>query len=290
MLANTTRKGFHTGLSNHRHAYLSEIGHLFADHLQHIKKGKVIIIKAFPFVTSVTIGLSTYFIGMAIYLFELTTDFDARFHVENVLTMHRLSLFTWLTLVSVATWLAIRFLARERELRHQAETLSCTDNLTGIYNRGYFFKALDLELKRSQRYGGKFALMMIEVDDFKSYNDTFGHLAGDKALRAVARAIRMTLRETDVVARYGGDEFVVIAIETSREGMLKLANRIRLAVFQTVHVTISIGISYFADGDIPADALVEAADVAMYVAKNKGKDRVVEAAPIIHQAEYLQVS
>src|SRR5437764_2539763 len=130
-----------------------------------------------------------------------------------------------------------------------------TDYLTGLKTRGYFEQQLDLEFKRSERRRQKFALLMIDIDHFKSLNDTFGHHAGDQVLRDVASILMKDMREVDTVARYGGEEFVMILPETTETGATYVAQRLRRAVEQAKffagspqsiqHLTISIGIAVF---------------------------------------------
>lgn len=165
-------------------------------------------------------------------------------------------------------------------LREQA----VTDSLTGLFNRRYLETRLREESGRARRHGAAFALLMIDIDNFKPYNDREGHPAGDALLTAIARVIKTAARDTDLVSRYGGDEFAVVSPETSVPEARQLAERIRAAVAANAFdlpglpraggLTLSIGVAGFpADGDDP-DALVRAADSALYRAKAAGKNRV----------------
>jgi diguanylate cyclase (GGDEF)-like protein len=159
-----------------------------------------------------------------------------------------------------------------------------TDFLTGLRTRGYFEQQLDLEIKRSERRRQKFALVMIDIDYFKQLNDTFGHHAGDQVLREVAAMLVKDMREVDTVARYGGDEFVIILPETTETAAMYVAERLRRAVDQSKflagsprsiqRLTLSIGLAvYDQDAQFKRD-LIEAADAALYAAKQE-RNRVV---------------
>ena len=167
-----------------------------------------------------------------------------------------------------------------RRARDAAIRLSTTDSLTGLFNRSFFFTALDRELARADRSGRAFCLVMLDLDDLKAINDRGGHHAGDQVLRHVADVIRSRIRKIDVAARYGGDEFVALLPETDPTGGWVFAEKIRLTIEEQGMPghdrgpTISIGVvSYPADGRT-ADALVVSADRAMYASKRGGKNRV----------------
>ena len=171
-------------------------------------------------------------------------------------------------------------------LHAELERLSVTDRLTDLYNHGYFQQRLDEEFKRSARFGHAMSLIMLDLDDFKAFNDTFGHPRGDVLLRAVSAVIKDNLRTMDVAARYGGEEFVVVLPETDTAGALLVAERIRAGV-EALHVegsqsapvlkTVSVGVATFPDHAASALRLLESADAAMYSAKRAGKNRVASA-------------
>jgi diguanylate cyclase (GGDEF)-like protein len=179
---------------------------------------------------------------------------------------------------------------RERRLMDHAESLrarSYVDGLTGIANRRYFDVALDRELRRAQRLGGQLALLLVDIDSFKAYNDHFGHQQGDTCLTTVAQALASRLkRPADVAARYGGEEFAAILPDTSLDQAALLANAIRehVASLALAHapgahwpmVTLSIGVAAFDPERLKEPgALIEAADKALYAAKHGGRNRVV---------------
>jgi len=162
--------------------------------------------------------------------------------------------------------------------------MAVTDGLTGLYNHREFYQSLRRELERARRYRHTLSLLMIDVDDFKMFNDRFGHPAGDIALRNIAELIRKCARTTDIIARYGGEEFAVILPESTPVGSLMVAERIKLEVAghnfiqnatNSVHLTVSIGIYSSENGEISEDHIVSLADEASYIAKTSGKNRVV---------------
>jgi diguanylate cyclase (GGDEF)-like protein len=162
------------------------------------------------------------------------------------------------------------------------------DPLTGLYNRRLMEDRLGSELAGALRHGRLVSVLMVDIDHFKAVNDTRGHLAGDEALRMVANTLRATIRKEDFVARFGGEEFVVIARETGLDGATLLGERIRYAVErsrcvwqdQEIAVTVSVGVTVskasgrFLPGETERE-LVEAADRALYRAKQEGRNRVV---------------
>jgi two-component system, cell cycle response regulator len=161
--------------------------------------------------------------------------------------------------------------------------LSTHDSLTGLVNYRELHRLLTDEAERSRRYGRPFSLLMLDVDHFKGINDTYGHLAGDKALRALAALIRGEVRPTDVGARYGGEEFVLVLPETAGPGAMTLAERLRARVAghalavtaeHTISMTVSIGVASYPDGANSVQKLLSAADQALYAAKSAGRNRV----------------
>ncbi len=166
----------------------------------------------------------------------------------------------------------------------QQQRRATIDSLTGFFLRDYFFRRLEEEQRRARRYGGNFALLMLDLDSFKSINDSHGHLAGDRYLRSAAAAIRAQLRSADMPCRYGGDEFSLLLPETDLEGARTIAERIREAVGRLeieaegalLRSTVSIGLAAFPEHSIDEGKdLLRRADEALYRAKRAGRDRVV---------------
>lgn len=152
------------------------------------------------------------------------------------------------------------------------------DGLTGLYNHSFFKEQLIIEMKRIRRDGQMLSLLMLDLDDFKTYNDTFGHLAGDKLLKEVARCIRENVRDSDTSYRYGGEEFAVILPKTDCVGAQLVAEKIRLGIKdlssgEGTRISVSIGVSALEDEDLHDLPLIDRADIALYYAKFMGKDR-----------------
>jgi diguanylate cyclase (GGDEF)-like protein len=170
-------------------------------------------------------------------------------------------------------------------LYQKVKQLSTTDELTRIFNRRQLADALTYEMDRSRRYQRPLSTVMCDLDHFKSFNDNYGHLAGDKLLREIARLIKATSRDVDIVARYGGEEFVVVLPETPKDNAIIYAERVRKAVerfgigckhyFPKVTVSISIGVGGFEPAqDKTMDDLIGKADKALYAAKQRGRNMV----------------
>lgn len=158
------------------------------------------------------------------------------------------------------------------------EQLSVTDALTGLLNRRYLEERLTEEVRRSNRYGFPMSFMMIDVDEFKSYNDTFSHPEGDKALKLVAQYLKETLRGADIAARYGGEEFSILLPQTTADEAAIIAERVRASVdaaqFPNRKVTVSIGVASCSQIVCSPPEIVKAADKALYEAKRMGRNNV----------------
>ena len=170
----------------------------------------------------------------------------------------------------------------------RAEALSVTDDLTRLYNARYLNIALRRETRLAHRAGRPLSLLFIDLDGFKSINDSHGHLAGSRALVEAGTVVRLSTRETDIVARFGGDEFALVLPDTGAQGALAVAERIRERVARhrflaaeglDIHLTASIGVATFPDMASTPDELVQAADAAMYRVKDCGKNGIQSAAP-----------
>jgi diguanylate cyclase (GGDEF)-like protein len=174
--------------------------------------------------------------------------------------------------------------AEWQEKANQFQLMSITDPLTGMLNRRYLIERLAEELKRSKRQEYPMSFMMIDIDDFKLYNDRNGHQAGDLALEMTAQCLKSALRSADVASRYGGEEFCILLPQTSLEEGISIAERIRRRITRVrfphgksqplASVTVSIGVSAFGPGLETPQTIIEAADRALYLAKSRGKNRV----------------
>jgi diguanylate cyclase (GGDEF)-like protein len=175
-------------------------------------------------------------------------------------------------------------IALDNALRVQrAEALSVTDDLTQLYNSRYLSQVLRRETKRASRSGRPLSLLFIDLDGFKSINDTHGHLYGSRALVEAAGLIRQSARETDVVARFGGDEFALILPDTGSEGAAAVGERVRDRVNAhrflqgdglSIHLTVSVGVATLPDVAASTEGLIQAADEAMYHVKEHGKNGI----------------
>jgi diguanylate cyclase (GGDEF)-like protein len=170
---------------------------------------------------------------------------------------------------------------RERDSQSELEKLSLTDSLTGLYNRRHLMGTLASEVQRSRRLRRAFSVLLADVDRFKQYNDTHGHLAGDAALVKIAEVFRKTTRQVDCVARYGGEEFVVMLLEANMATAALVAERIRARVAEhdlgEGKLTLSVGVAEYPDGGDTPEELIATADAAMYKAKSAGRNQVVVA-------------
>ena len=162
---------------------------------------------------------------------------------------------------------------------------SLTDPLTGLGNRKYFDRMIEMEVQNAQAAGEPLSLLMFDIDHFKSFNDSYGHLTGDQVLRLVGLSLKQTIKGRDITARYGGEEFAVVLPNTALRQALTVADHIRRAVMAKElkkkstgeilgRVTISVGVSMLKPGD-DTDSLIERADACLYAAKRNGRNRVV---------------
>ncbi len=165
----------------------------------------------------------------------------------------------------------------------EATHLARTDYLTQVFNRRSFFETAEKELRRAQRFDLALSVLVLDIDDFKAINDTYGHSAGDEVLKDLARMCGATLREFDTLARYGGEEFVALLPGTTEDQAGKVAERIRKIVAESplggfaqgMGITVSIGVAGMSAKECSVDTLIDHADEALLEAKKKGKDRVV---------------
>ncbi|HPN72441.1 MAG TPA: GGDEF domain-containing protein [Candidatus Omnitrophota bacterium] len=187
--------------------------------------------------------------------------------------------------------------ARISEEKRKAEYHAVHDGLTGLYTHKYFKQHLERELSRSRRYKSPVSLIMCDIDNFKKFNDSYGHLAGDKALKSVAGIILSNVRSSDIVARYGGEEFAILLVESGLEEAQSVARRLKSLTDETVEiasrikgqierktipvdhttvrVTMSMGIScYDGEKDCSPEDLIRSADTALYRSKDAGRNRI----------------
>jgi diguanylate cyclase (GGDEF)-like protein len=168
-------------------------------------------------------------------------------------------------------------------LREKLRLESIHDSLTGLYNRRYMDKCLQTEISRSKRHNFNFGVLLFDIDHFKNLNDTYGHEAGDVVLRKLSDYLQQNVRSEDVLCRYGGEEFLIILPDISKNDLQKISERIQKEIKKNIQVeyenhklciTVSVGAANFPDNGQAATELLKAADEALYRAKDQGRDQV----------------
>lgn len=193
------------------------------------------------------------------------------------------------SLASIASQIAVAY--DRSQLYMRTKELAVRDELTGIYNRRHFLQMLELELKRAERYKRHISVLMIDVDHFKKFNDSYGHMRGDELLKQLTALLKKNLREVDVLARYGGEEFVVMLTDTGLSDGINVASKLKELVKMNLRlephsvafagpdappsqITISVGVSAYPECATTPEELLNSSDMALYMAKRKGRDRV----------------
>jgi len=231
----------------------------------------VIPIALVTWYTSRQLGLVTSFASCAVWL------------VADLATGHSYSSIfipIWNTLIRLAFFVLITLLLSETRIASVREKeLARLDFLTGAANSRLFYELTQMEIDRFQRYGHPFTLAYVDIDDFKSINDQFGHLTGDQILRTVVNSAKRNIRKTDVVARLGGDEFAMLLPETNQESALVVLTRIQRNLLEEIQqgswpITLSIGAITCSSVPQSADELVRMADELMYSVKRDGKNAI----------------
>ena len=230
----------------------------------------------------VMLSTSTLFASLSTILFGIAYLFISYYLME----LYNLWIPVVMPVISIMAAFALSFLAKyllkARDFEYQYK-LATIDGLTELYNHRYFQDTLRKQIDIARRYNQAFSLIIIDIDFFKKFNDTYGHQAGDAVLRQVAKILKNNSRATDYVCRYGGEEMTIILPNTSAEDALFNANRICKAVAETpfhltpvdkVNVTISLGVSTFPDNAQTPQDLIEWADKGLYYAKEHGRNQV----------------
>lgn len=177
----------------------------------------------------------------------------------------------------------IRDISEKSRLLEELLIASQEDPLTQLYNRRHFTKSLQAELSRLKRFNRAFVLIMIDIDFFKAFNDDYGHECGDQVLTQIAQLLKLNLRDTDLISRWGGEEFLVLLPETDLEHGLQIAEKLRSKVEtenfiyknQKLNITISLGVKYCTNTKLTIDTYIDYADKALYKAKTQGRNKVV---------------
>lgn len=230
--------------------------------------------------TLLLVALTTSFLlyfDYSIYSLELFSWTRSDEIMEKVIMLYTLLLVSYLT-ITISTHI--------HATKEEIKLLSERDDLTDLWNMRAFIRALEHEFMRAQRYNRIFCLMMVDADDLKMVNDKFGHLWGDKFICLVADILRREARSTDIIARYGGDEFVLMLPETDVKSACDFAERVRTCVEQATLITddgtkitssISVGVACYPQHCQDLDSLIEMSDHAMYLSKRQGKNQVTIA-------------
>jgi diguanylate cyclase (GGDEF)-like protein len=183
------------------------------------------------------------------------------------------------TAVMLSAWASVAL--ENLRLAENVERLAVTDDLTQVYNYRFLKAALRREIKRAGRFRQNLSLVMIDVDNLKSYNDRHGHMRGSHLLKEIAGLLAAEVRSFDLVAKYGGDEFTLILPQTEREGAMIVGERVRVGVESHTFplaaqgsITVSLGIAVFPEDAGDASGLIQASDRALYQAKQQGRNRV----------------
>ncbi|MDQ7055582.1 MAG: GGDEF domain-containing protein [Persephonella sp.] len=168
-----------------------------------------------------------------------------------------------------------------KNLEENLRKLATVDQLTGIYNRYAFEKFLEEEINRAERYGSGFSIIMFDIDNFKDVNDMYGHQVGDRILKELVNIVRNSIRKSDIFARWGGEEFMILVPIKEKQDAYRIAEKIRSEIenyrFDSVgKVTVSIGVSFYKKGD-SIKTIIRRADTALYQAKKSGKNMTVVA-------------
>ena len=169
----------------------------------------------------------------------------------------------------------------EIKVLREAEEMAMLDSLTKAFNRRYMDIFLRKEINRCNRYDKSFSIMLLDIDDFKKFNDKYGHVTGDEILLEMAQIFKSTIREEDVLCRYGGEEFLIIMPETSSDNAVSLFERIQekihsSEIFAQFKVTVSAGTANYTSNATNLTDLIRCADISLYQAKKSGKDRIIK--------------
>jgi len=237
------------------------------------------------YVGSLAFAIVTYLFGNWAYRLEAASWVDARSSLtlhevlESVLPMHLFTFIAWCVWCLALAMLLGYLFDREVRFRCSAEEKANIDGLTELYNHRYFQDRIYTEIERARRYERPLSLIMLDVDDFKAFNDRHGHQEGDRLLSWFGQTCASALREIDVCARYGGEEFAVILPETPLQEAMSVAQRILEAVREgskskfAQQATVSAGVASFPEHGQARHTLILSADVALYFAKHSGKDK-----------------
>ncbi len=223
---------------------------------------------------------------------EIRGGISVSFNIREIMDIQKTNTIIIISLAVSATAVllgffflfTVRLTKKISAARRQIEIMAIVDGLTGLYNRRHVLERFTEEMERARRLKKDLGCIMIDIDNFKVINDTYGHLVGDKTLRKVSDILKNSIRTYDIVGRYGGEEFLIILPDTPFQETLRLAERIRRKIKESpvvqselmppILVTISLGIAALTDKDIAVDNMIKRADDGLYRAKGNGRDQV----------------
>jgi len=218
----------------------------------------------------------------------ISVTFDIReilsIQKTNTIIIASLAIITISSLLGLIFFFTFRLTKKISDAHKHIEVMAITDALTGIFSRGHIMERFSEEMERAKRLQKDLGCIMIDIDNFKTVNDTYGHLVGDKTLRDVSRILKNSIRTYDIAGRYGGEEFLIVLPDTNFEDTLSFAERIKNNIREhpivkseltpAFTVTVSLGISSMNNKDISIDNMIKRADDGLYMAKNRGRDTV----------------
>jgi diguanylate cyclase (GGDEF)-like protein len=237
------------------------------------------------------IARNTSYVFFIVALFSLSRGIHASLQ-SNQIALFSDELSAWYSVVFIAAilgWTFYFFILNSARLELDLETahrelalIANTDSLTDLYNRRFFLTRAETELQRAGRYGYELSFLLVDIDDFKTINDRFGHAMGDQVIVLVAELLRSGVRNFDIVSRYGGDEFCIMLTNANQQKALVIAERLRAEIentpitlnSHTQSLTISIGLSNYCSSDSELGSILQRADEALYLAKKQGRNLV----------------
>jgi len=217
---------------------------------------------------------------------SITFNIEDILHIQksNTIIIALLATLSISSLLGLLFFFTFRMAGKMSDARQQIENMAISDGLTGLFNRRHVMERFSEELERAKRLQKDLGCIMIDIDNFKNINDTYGHLVGDKTLREVSDILKNSIRTYDIAGRYGGEEFLIVLPDTGFEDALMMAERMRTNIkaqpaeksdmAPAITVTISLGIASLRDTDISIDNMIKRADDGLYAAKKSGRDKV----------------
>lgn len=236
------------------------------------------------FVLNISIVILVLILGIFLGIWAKNKQLVEKVNIYSIIVPISLIL---IFILAVFYLFIFRLKKKLSEAKEKVEAMAITDEFTKIYNRKYFLSKIDEEFRRAKRYGRPLGCIMMDIDYFKKLKDTYGHHFGDTILEHIARILKTNCRTSDIVARYWGEEFVILLPEVGQEGAVITAEKIRLLVEQAeistasgtpIPITASLGAAYFSPTHLKKEndyqQLIKAADAALYLAKLNGRNRV----------------